>query len=68
MWDEIAAMGAPRRTPGQAITALSEAIDVIRATWSTEGSRPARASSEKKTGPRRPKTKGETAPGRVPAR
>lgn len=32
-WDAIVAMGEPRRTPGQAIDALSEAIDVIQAIW-----------------------------------
>jgi FAD/FMN-containing dehydrogenase len=32
-WDAIAAMGGPRRTPGEAISALSEAIDIIRAVW-----------------------------------
>jgi hypothetical protein len=36
-------MGVPRRTPGQAVTALSEAIDVIRAIWNTAGSQPVRA-------------------------
>ncbi|TDV41734.1 LLM class flavin-dependent oxidoreductase [Actinophytocola oryzae] len=32
-WDGIAAMDGPRRTPGESIEALSEAIDVIRALW-----------------------------------
>jgi alkanesulfonate monooxygenase SsuD/methylene tetrahydromethanopterin reductase-like flavin-dependent oxidoreductase (luciferase family) len=31
--DAIAGMGGPRRTPGQARAALSEAIDIIRASW-----------------------------------
>jgi alkanesulfonate monooxygenase SsuD/methylene tetrahydromethanopterin reductase-like flavin-dependent oxidoreductase (luciferase family) len=44
LWDEIEAMGVPRRTHGQAITALSEAIDVIRAIWNTAGNQPVRAS------------------------
>ena len=35
-WDGVAAMGGPRRTPGQSVDALSEAIDVIRALWATE--------------------------------
>lgn len=35
-WDPIAAMGGPRRTPAEAIAALAEAIDVIRAMWSGE--------------------------------
>jgi alkanesulfonate monooxygenase SsuD/methylene tetrahydromethanopterin reductase-like flavin-dependent oxidoreductase (luciferase family) len=32
-WDAIAAMGGPRRSPGEAVAALDEAIDVIRAIW-----------------------------------
>jgi alkanesulfonate monooxygenase SsuD/methylene tetrahydromethanopterin reductase-like flavin-dependent oxidoreductase (luciferase family) len=32
-WDPIEAMGGPRRTPGEAVDALEEAIDVIRAIW-----------------------------------
>jgi alkanesulfonate monooxygenase SsuD/methylene tetrahydromethanopterin reductase-like flavin-dependent oxidoreductase (luciferase family) len=36
-WDAIAAMGGPRRTPGQAVDALSEATDLIRATWAAGG-------------------------------
>ncbi|MBD0354983.1 MAG: LLM class flavin-dependent oxidoreductase, partial [Rubrobacteraceae bacterium] len=32
-WDAIKAMGGPRRTPGQAVDALEEAIDVMRAIW-----------------------------------
>ncbi|MFF2847728.1 LLM class flavin-dependent oxidoreductase [Streptomyces sp. NPDC058001] len=32
-WDNIAAEGGPRRTPGEAVTATREAIDVIRALW-----------------------------------
>jgi alkanesulfonate monooxygenase SsuD/methylene tetrahydromethanopterin reductase-like flavin-dependent oxidoreductase (luciferase family) len=32
-WDAIEAMGGPRRSGGEAVTALSEAIDVIRAVW-----------------------------------
>jgi alkanesulfonate monooxygenase SsuD/methylene tetrahydromethanopterin reductase-like flavin-dependent oxidoreductase (luciferase family)/hemerythrin-like domain-containing protein len=35
-WDAIEAMGGPRRTPGQAVVALEEAIAVIRALWSGE--------------------------------
>jgi alkanesulfonate monooxygenase SsuD/methylene tetrahydromethanopterin reductase-like flavin-dependent oxidoreductase (luciferase family) len=36
-WDAIAANGGAKLTPGQAVDALSEAIDVIRAIWSAEG-------------------------------
>ncbi len=32
-WDAIEAMGGRRLTPGQAVQALDEAIDVIRAVW-----------------------------------
>ena len=32
----IAGMGGPRRSPGQARAALSEAIDIIRASWAAE--------------------------------
>ncbi len=35
-WDAIAAMGGPRRTPGDAVTALAEAIGVLRRMWSGE--------------------------------
>lgn len=37
-WEAIGAMGGPVRTPGEAIAALSEAIEVIRLMWSTERS------------------------------
>lgn len=36
--DAVVAMGGPLRTPGESITALSEAIDVIRMLWDTSGS------------------------------
>ncbi|MFI5617933.1 LLM class flavin-dependent oxidoreductase [Streptomyces sp. NPDC051567] len=32
-WDAIEAMDGPRRTPGESVTALEEAINVIRALW-----------------------------------
>jgi alkanesulfonate monooxygenase SsuD/methylene tetrahydromethanopterin reductase-like flavin-dependent oxidoreductase (luciferase family) len=35
-WDAIVAMGGPRRTPGEAVEATEEAIDVIRLVWSGE--------------------------------
>ncbi len=34
LWDAIAGYGGPRRQPGEALTALAEAIEVIRALWS----------------------------------
>jgi alkanesulfonate monooxygenase SsuD/methylene tetrahydromethanopterin reductase-like flavin-dependent oxidoreductase (luciferase family) len=33
-WEAIAAMGGPARTPGEAVSALEEAIEVIRLMWS----------------------------------
>jgi alkanesulfonate monooxygenase SsuD/methylene tetrahydromethanopterin reductase-like flavin-dependent oxidoreductase (luciferase family) len=35
-WDAIEAMGGPRRSPGEAIEALDEAIRVIRGVWAAE--------------------------------
>lgn len=35
-WDAIVAIGGARRTPGQAVEATEEAIDVIRLMWSVE--------------------------------
>ncbi|WP_326700968.1 LLM class flavin-dependent oxidoreductase [Streptomyces sp. NBC_01754] len=37
-WDPIAAMGGPRRTPGEAVAALDDAIEVVRLWWSGERS------------------------------
>jgi alkanesulfonate monooxygenase SsuD/methylene tetrahydromethanopterin reductase-like flavin-dependent oxidoreductase (luciferase family) len=37
-WDAIEAMGGPRRTPGEAVDALAEAIGILRAFWSGERS------------------------------
>jgi len=34
-WDAIEAMGGPRRTPGESIEALEEAIEIIRGIWNT---------------------------------
>ncbi len=36
-WEAIAANGGPHRTPGEAVDALAEAIEVIRTLWRTEG-------------------------------
>ncbi|MBB2924316.1 LLM class flavin-dependent oxidoreductase [Cellulomonas cellasea] len=41
-WDAIEAMGGRRLTPGQAVTALSEAIDVIRGVWDDTTRQPLR--------------------------
>jgi alkanesulfonate monooxygenase SsuD/methylene tetrahydromethanopterin reductase-like flavin-dependent oxidoreductase (luciferase family) len=35
LWDRIAAAGGQRRTPGESVSALEEAIGVIRALWTT---------------------------------
>jgi alkanesulfonate monooxygenase SsuD/methylene tetrahydromethanopterin reductase-like flavin-dependent oxidoreductase (luciferase family) len=35
-WDAIEAMGGPRRTPGEAVVALDEAIQVIRQIWDAD--------------------------------
>ncbi|WP_432970942.1 LLM class flavin-dependent oxidoreductase [Dactylosporangium sp. CA-233914] len=35
LWDAIAGMGGPRRTPREAVDALDEAIQIIRAAWDT---------------------------------
>lgn len=37
-WDGVVAMGGPRRTPGESIEALEEAIAVIRGIWDTSDS------------------------------
>jgi alkanesulfonate monooxygenase SsuD/methylene tetrahydromethanopterin reductase-like flavin-dependent oxidoreductase (luciferase family) len=36
VWDAIAAMGGPRRTPGQAVDALEDAITIVREVWATD--------------------------------
>ncbi len=41
-WDAIEAMGGRRLTAGQAVTALSEAVDVIRGVWDTSTRQPLR--------------------------
>lgn len=35
-WDAIVAYGGPRRTPGESLDALAEAIEVVRLVWSGE--------------------------------
>jgi alkanesulfonate monooxygenase SsuD/methylene tetrahydromethanopterin reductase-like flavin-dependent oxidoreductase (luciferase family) len=35
-WDGVAAMGGPRRSPGESVDALEEAIEIIRRSWSAE--------------------------------
>ena len=36
VWDAIEAMGGPRRTPGEAVEALEEAITIIREVWAAD--------------------------------
>jgi alkanesulfonate monooxygenase SsuD/methylene tetrahydromethanopterin reductase-like flavin-dependent oxidoreductase (luciferase family) len=37
-WDAIAAMGGPRRSPGEAVEALEEAVGLLRMLWSDQRS------------------------------
>ena len=37
-WEAVGAMGGPARSPGEAVDALGEAIDVIRLMWSDQRS------------------------------
>jgi hypothetical protein len=37
-WEAVEAMGGPRRSPGEAVDALVEAIEVIRLMWSDQRS------------------------------
>jgi alkanesulfonate monooxygenase SsuD/methylene tetrahydromethanopterin reductase-like flavin-dependent oxidoreductase (luciferase family) len=37
-WDGVAAMGGPRRAPGESVEALEEAIEIIRRFWNGERS------------------------------
>ena len=37
-WDAIEAMGGPRRTPGESVDALAEAVEIIKAWWSGDHS------------------------------
>lgn len=45
-WDPIVAMGGPRRTPGEAVTALTEAIEVMRQMWDVTTRRGVRVDGE----------------------
>jgi FAD/FMN-containing dehydrogenase len=45
-WPAIEAMGGPRRVPGEAVEALEEAIDLIRALWDTGEARTLRMHGE----------------------
>ncbi|RKQ88345.1 FAD/FMN-containing dehydrogenase [Solirubrobacter pauli] len=45
-WDPIVAMGGPRRSPGESVTALEEAIDVLRQMWDVTTRRGVRVDGE----------------------
>jgi len=45
-WGPIAAMGGPERTPGEAVTALDEAIDIIHGIWDAGERAPLRVHGE----------------------
>jgi len=45
-WDAIEAMGARKLTAGQGVTALGEAIDIIRGIWDDSERRPLRVDGE----------------------
>lgn len=41
-WDAVVSMGVPRLTPGESVTALEEAIDVMRGIWDAGNRAPLR--------------------------
>ncbi|PXY29052.1 FAD-linked oxidase [Prauserella coralliicola] len=45
-WKAIGAMGGRTLSPGESVTALSEAIDIIRASWDVGDERPIRLNGE----------------------
>ncbi|MFE9663267.1 LLM class flavin-dependent oxidoreductase [Streptomyces sp. NPDC005955] len=45
-WEAISAMGVPALTPGQRVTALGEAIDIIRGIWDADERGPLRVAGE----------------------
>ena len=44
-WDAVAAMGGPRRAPGEAVEALEEAIALVRLLWEGSGAQAAEGDS-----------------------
>jgi alkanesulfonate monooxygenase SsuD/methylene tetrahydromethanopterin reductase-like flavin-dependent oxidoreductase (luciferase family) len=46
VWDAMEAMGEPRRTPGEAVQALTEAIEIIRGIWAAHDRSPLRVPGE----------------------
>jgi alkanesulfonate monooxygenase SsuD/methylene tetrahydromethanopterin reductase-like flavin-dependent oxidoreductase (luciferase family) len=51
-WDAIAAMGGPRRTPGEAVEATEEAIALLRLLWGGSGAQVAEGDSPRSSGSR----------------
>lgn len=45
-WEAIAAMGGPRLSPGQAVGALAEAVEIIRGVWDVTDRHPLRVEGE----------------------
>jgi alkanesulfonate monooxygenase SsuD/methylene tetrahydromethanopterin reductase-like flavin-dependent oxidoreductase (luciferase family) len=45
-WDAIEAMGGPRRSPGEAVQAFEEALDVIHGIWDVSTREPLRVTGE----------------------
>lgn len=45
-WPAVAAMGGPKRAPGEAVAALDEALDIIRAIWDVGGRQSVRVNGE----------------------
>jgi alkanesulfonate monooxygenase SsuD/methylene tetrahydromethanopterin reductase-like flavin-dependent oxidoreductase (luciferase family) len=52
-WDAVAAMGGPRRTPGEAVEALEEAIELLRRLWGGSGAQIAGGGSPRAAGAER---------------
>jgi alkanesulfonate monooxygenase SsuD/methylene tetrahydromethanopterin reductase-like flavin-dependent oxidoreductase (luciferase family) len=46
-WDAIEASGGPRLTPGQSVTALTEAMEIIREIWTVDAPRGIRVEGER---------------------
>jgi alkanesulfonate monooxygenase SsuD/methylene tetrahydromethanopterin reductase-like flavin-dependent oxidoreductase (luciferase family) len=46
-WDAIEASGGPRLTPGQSVTALAEAMEIIREIWTVDAPRGIRVEGER---------------------
>jgi alkanesulfonate monooxygenase SsuD/methylene tetrahydromethanopterin reductase-like flavin-dependent oxidoreductase (luciferase family) len=49
-WDAVVAMGGPRRTPGEAVESLEEAIAILRQWWRGSGAHAAEGDSPRSPG------------------